>query len=266
MRRMRIIASCCVAAIASSLLLARVHPFGDAGLYVAKSAEIPILEHTQVLPEVRAILSEKCADCHSNRTSAPLYGRFAPVSWLLERDILAGRRAMNFSQWETYSADWQQTMAAKIVQDAKLHKMPLFQYQLIHWGTQITDADIKVFSQWTRTLRGLGESEGMQIATEGDPARGKEVFVRRCSGCHAMTEDREGPRLQGVYGRISGAVAGFVYSPALKNAHIVWDSTSLERWLTDPDTAVPGNNMEFPVVKAQDRSDLISFLQKSSRQ
>jgi cytochrome c len=81
-----------------------------------------------------------------------------------------------------------------------------------------------------------------------------------------MTEDREGPRLEGVYGRVSGKVAGFVYSPALKNAHIVWDSSTLEQWLTDPDTVVPGNNMEFPIAKPQDRSDLISYLKQSPSQ
>jgi cytochrome c len=264
MRRIQIAFSGCLIAIAASLLLARVHPFGDAGLYATNNTETPVLAHAHVLPQVQTILEEKCADCHSNRSSAPLYARFAPVSWLVERDILEGRKAMNLSQWETYSADWQQIMAAKIVQDAKSHKMPLFQYQIIHWGTQITDADVGAFTQWTRALRGLGDEK--QIAMVGDPVRGKAVFARRCTGCHAMTEDREGPRLEGVYGRVSGKVAGFVYSPALKNAHIVWDSSTLEQWLTDPDTVVPGNNMEFPIAKPQDRSDLISYLKQSPSQ
>jgi cytochrome c len=264
MRRIQIAFSGCLIAIAASLLLARVHPFGDAGLYAASGEDTPILAHAHVLPQVRTILEQKCADCHSNRSSAPLYARFAPVSWLLERDILKGRKAMNLSQWETYPADWQQIMAAKIVEDAKLHKMPLFQYRMIHWGAQITDADVGVFTQWTRGMQGHEGSDGTQLAVSGDPVRGKAVFTRRCTGCHAMTEDREGPRLQGVYGRISGEVAGFVYSPALKKAHIVWNSSTLEQWLTDPDTVVPGNNMEFPVAKPQDRSDLISFLQQSS--
>ena len=66
--------------------------------------------------------------------------------------------------------------------------------------------------------------------------------------------------LQGVYGRSAGAIANFPYSTALKNAHIVWDDATLDRWLTDPDTAVPGNNMEFRVSKLQDRRDIISYL------
>ena len=77
-----------------------------------------------------------------------------------------------------------------------------------------------------------------------------------------MEQNREGPRLQGVYGRTSGTVPGFGYSAALQQAHIVWNDTSLERWLADPDTLVPGNNMEFHVAKPQERRDLIALLKQ----
>jgi cytochrome c len=50
----------------------------------------------------------------------------------------------------------------------------------------------------------------------------------------------------------------------LKNAHIVWNDMTLEQWLTDPDTLVPGNNMGFHVAKPQERRDLISFLKQST--
>ena len=43
-------------AVGASLVLARVHPFGDAGLYAAKSADTPILSNARVPQEVRAIL------------------------------------------------------------------------------------------------------------------------------------------------------------------------------------------------------------------
>ncbi len=102
------------------------------------------------------------------------------------------------------------------------------------------------------------------ITGEGDPAHGKELFEARCTGCHALEQSHEGPKLQGVYGRTSGTVPGFAYSEALKKAAIVWDETSLEKWLTDTDALVPGNAMDFSVPKAQERQDLISFLKQSS--
>ena len=49
---------------------------------------------------VRETLIAKCADCHSMQTNAPLYGRFAPVSWLMERDIVEARQyAQRVKAW-----------------------------------------------------------------------------------------------------------------------------------------------------------------------
>src|SRR6266478_7475933 len=82
-----------------------------------------------------------------------------------------------------------------------------------------------------------------------DSARGKDVFERRCGGCHALDNDKEGPRLRGVYGRASGSVSSFKYSDALKNAHITWNAESLEKWLTDPEKVVADNDMAFHLEK-----------------
>jgi cytochrome c len=54
------------------------------------------------------------------------------------------------------------------------------------------------------------------LAWEGNAAQGKAVFEKRCTGCHAMDVDREGPRLSGVFGRKAGSVPGFTYSTGLK--------------------------------------------------
>lgn len=251
-----------VLALAASLLLARLHPFGDAGLYAAKSVDAPIMGSAQAPSVVRGILSDKCADCHSNQTRAPFYGHFAPVSWLMEHDIVEAIREMNLSLWDTYPADRQQILAAKIVQQMKSRQMPPLQYRIIHRNARITDADVRIVSLWARGPQAL-QSDSVVIAM-GDPTRGKELFEKRCIGCHALTQNHEGPRLQGVYGRTSGTVAGFAYSSALKKAHIVWDENSLDKWLTDPDLFIPGNNMDFLVSKPQERRDLIGFLKQSS--
>jgi cytochrome c len=50
----------------------------------------------------------------------------------------------------------------------------------------------------------------------------------------------------------------------VKQAHIVWDDKSLEQWLADPDTLVPGNDMAFHVTKPDERRDLIAFLKAGS--
>jgi cytochrome c len=248
-----------VLALTTSLLLARGHPFGDAGLYAAHAAVAPLLDHASIPPDARAILTAKCADCHSDRTDAPVYGRFAPISWLLERDIVQGRKHMDLSQWDSYSPDQQQTLAAKIVQETKTHNMPLPQYRMIHWSSRITAADLQTLSEWSHGTPAADTTT--QVTTAGDPDRGKALFEKRCTGCHALTQNHEGPRLLGVYGRTTGSVPGFPYSDALRNANTVWNEQSLEKWLTDPDAFLPGNNMDFLLARPQERKDVISYLE-----
>ena len=95
-------------------------------------------------------------------------------------------------------------------------------------------------------------------------AHGKELFEKRCSGCHALDKEKEGPRLAGVYGRKSGTVATFQYSNALKAAHITWDAASLDKWLADPEKFVPDSDMAFQLVRAEERTDIIAYLKQLS--
>src|SRR5580692_3035498 len=99
----------------------------------------------------------------------------------------------------------------------------------------------------------------------GDSERGKELFEKRCTGCHSLDQDKEGPRLRGVYGRTSGTIASFAYSDALKRVHIVWDDATLDKWLTDTDELIPGNDMAFHVPKPEERTDIIRFLRAVSQ-
>jgi cytochrome c len=252
----------CVIAVSASLVLARIHPFGNAGLYGEEGVAKPIMEGSFVPPEVRSILADKCADCHSNETRAPLYGWLAPASWLMERDIIRGRQAMNLALWNSYSADRQQTLAVMMVHETREHKMPLLQYRLIHWGSRITDADLRTLVSWAHISSGSSLGSAETHGGDGDPSRGQALFEKRCVGCHALEQNREGPKLQGVYGRAAGSVTDFAYSPALRKTHVVWDESSLDKWLTDPDAFIPGNEMDFQISKPQERQDLIAFLRQ----
>ena len=93
---------------------------------------------------------------------------------------------------------------------------------------------------------------------------GKELFEKRCGGCHALDRDKEGPRLRGVYGRPAGSVESFHYSDALKNSKITWSDDTLDQWLTDTEKLVPGNDMTFHVEKAAERAEIITFLKQAS--
>jgi cytochrome c len=93
----------------------------------------------------------------------------------------------------------------------------------------------------------------------GDPVHGKSVY-QVCMGCHSLDEDDVGPRHRGVVGRMAGSVPGYAYSPALRNSHIVWNSDTLDRWLTNPQALVPGAKMFFAMPNPSDRADVIAYL------
>ena len=96
--------------------------------------------------------------------------------------------------------------------------------------------------------------------TTTEEQRGRDLFARRCSGCHAMDANREGPRLRGVYGRKAASIADFDYSAGLRKADIHWNDATLDRWLTEPGVMVPDTNMEFQVSDAAERKALIAYL------
>jgi cytochrome c len=167
---------------------------------------------------------------------------------------------MDLSHWEELPKDRQDVLMAKIVQEARSGDMPPAQYVALHPGARVSKSDLEVLSSLTKNA---GEPE-TTLAGPGDATRGKLVFEKRCTGCHALEADREGPRLGAVYGRKAGSIPGFAYSAGVKNLGVTWNDETLEKWLTDPDLMVKDNQMSFSVPKAQERQDVIAYFKSMS--
>jgi hypothetical protein len=58
------------------------------------------------------------SDCHSNETIWPWYSSIAPISWLVQRDVDQGRRAVNFSEWSRPQKEARE--AAKTVREGEM--------------------------------------------------------------------------------------------------------------------------------------------------
>jgi len=46
----------------------------------------------------------------------------------------------------------------------------------------------------------------------------------------------------------------------LRASTIIWTATTLDRWLADPESLIPGQRMGYHVDDARDRADLIEYL------
>lgn len=101
------------------------------------------------------------------------------------------------------------------------------------------------------------------LLASADPERGKGT-ASLCASCHTFDQggaNRVGPNLWGVVGRDVGSEGGFAYSPAVAGHAGAWTYQELDRYLTSPARAIPGNKMAFNGVRnPKDRANLIAYL------
>jgi len=109
----------------------------------------------------------------------------------------------------------------------------------------------------------LGFSCGAAVAA-GDAAHG-EVLYEGCQDCHSLDKNDVGPRHRGVFGRKAGSLPDYDYSDALKQSGIVWNAANLDKWLTDPQSFIPGVKMFYHLDDEKDRADIIAFLAERAR-
>jgi nitrite reductase (NO-forming) len=99
-------------------------------------------------------------------------------------------------------------------------------------------------------------------ATSANAEQGRQVY-RKCQACHSLEAGRNtlGPSLAGIVGKKAAGVANYPYSEALRASDLTWDIATLDRYLLDPQSAVPGNKMPFPGLKTEnERRDVIAYL------
>ncbi|MBR1123235.1 cytochrome c family protein [Bradyrhizobium lablabi] len=98
-----------------------------------------------------------------------------------------------------------------------------------------------------------------------DVASGEKIFVQ-CKACHQIGENAKnavGPVLNGLFGRKSGTIEGYSYSPANKNSGITWDEATFREYIKDPKAKIPGTKMVFPGLKDPKQiDDIVAFLKQ----
>lgn len=113
-------------------------------------------------------------------------------------------------------------------------------------------------------LAALGEAY-----TVADLSNGQRQF-RRCQSCHTLNEGGRhtvGPNLNGIMGAPAAAKERFSYSRQLAESRLVWDAATMDAWLENPRSLVPGNRMSFVGLRDADaRRDVIAYLAVETEQ
>lgn len=101
-----------------------------------------------------------------------------------------------------------------------------------------------------------------------DPACDRALAERtmlQCKVCHSLERGQPnltGPNLFGVHGRRAGTAPGFAYSPGIRDSGLIWDEANLDRFLANPQTAMPNTRMAFGGIKDEaTRAAAICYLE-----
>jgi hypothetical protein len=87
-------------------------------------------------PLTRELIHRACFDCHSNQTTFPWYSNVAPISWLLQRDVMGGRSHLNFTEWDLF-----QKHAKDVAEEVKQGDMPPWFYLPMHPAARLSAAE-----------------------------------------------------------------------------------------------------------------------------
>ncbi|HEX2831844.1 MAG TPA: heme-binding domain-containing protein [Thermoanaerobaculia bacterium] len=108
----------------------------------------------QTPADVQAILNRSCMDCHSNATTWPWYTNISPVSWWIADHVREGRRELNFSEFNTYSAKKAAHKMEEVCGQLESGEMPLSGYAgPLHPDAHLSDADKARLCEWAKSER-----------------------------------------------------------------------------------------------------------------
>ncbi len=107
-----------------------------------------ILKHEQIPENVQQILKNACFDCHSNNTKYLWYHKIAPVSLLINKHIIEGKKELNFSDWGKFDTYDKIGALEDIRQELEQKTMPLKQYVVMHKEAKLTDDDRAAIIAW----------------------------------------------------------------------------------------------------------------------
>lgn len=114
---------------------------------------------------------------------------------------------------------------------------------------------------------GVAPTRAADAGTSGTSAQA--AFNNNCRTCHSTKEgdNRLGPSLSHIVGAKAAARPGYAnYSQAMKTAGITWDEQTLDRFIANPESVVPNNNMKpfKGVPDATVRKAIIEYLKAGS--
>ena len=116
---------------------------------VTNSNPADLFTNNDIPSEISEMLKASCYDCHSNETVYPWYSYVSPVKFLISRDTKAGRKHLNFSEWENYSKADKLEALDDIGEEVEEGEMPMKIYPITHPDAKLSDTDREALILWS---------------------------------------------------------------------------------------------------------------------
>lgn len=126
--------------------------------HIGSERDLALKAGNQSLPPAwdtapRRVLARACANCHSDHTDWPWYSHVAPLSWWIAQHVREGRQNLDFSEWESYSAEQKRDKLESICGVMTTGRMPPELYNFMHPEAKITEKDKGTVCDWVKTER-----------------------------------------------------------------------------------------------------------------
>jgi len=134
--------------------------------------------------KLEPILRKGCFDCHSNQTHYPWYHAIPGIKQLIDKDIRAARKRLDMSKGFPFSIKGRPADdLSRIRGELADHDMPPWDYRLMHWNANPTDAERDSVISWIdESLRLLSAQGQYPFGLPGDAPKNAQGEKESDSG------------------------------------------------------------------------------------
>ena len=111
----------------------------------------PVKTLAGVPEEVAKVLETSCFDCHSSQTDWRWFDRLTPANFFVASDIRGGRKALDFSQWDSLATPQRNAMLYSALNGILSKDMPLSSYTALHPAAKLDQKDIDLLRNYLLT-------------------------------------------------------------------------------------------------------------------
>jgi len=132
----------------------------------------PVKTLTGVPENVAKVLEASCFDCHSSQTNLRWFDNLTPANFLVASHIREGRKALDFSQWDSLATPQRNAMLYFALNGILSKEMPLASYTALHPAAKLNPEDIGLLRNY---LLNNAVSKPADVENKAEKAFVKEV-------------------------------------------------------------------------------------------